>query len=139
MKPSSAKAKGRRLQQALMAEVQGVLAEAGLTDPDHVRNRPMGSGGEDLILSPTAREWFPFSPECKNTERLSFWATVEQASRNCPPGAAPLLCVAKNRTTPYIAVPMGTFFKMLRLLARLLRDSPVEAPSIRYGLNELDS
>ena len=62
MKTSSAKAKGRRLQQ----QVRTQLIEELDIHPEDIESRPMGSQGEDLIMSRAAREAFPYSIECKN-------------------------------------------------------------------------
>jgi len=46
LKTSSAKAKGRRLQQW----VRNKLIELLSVDPEDIESRPMGSSGEDLIM-----------------------------------------------------------------------------------------
>ena len=78
MKTSSAKAKGRRLQQKFMQ----LLIEKLDIDPEDIESRSMGAGGEDLIMSKAARTKFPFSVECKNQERLNIWSAWEQANIN---------------------------------------------------------
>ena len=51
MKTSSAKAKGRRLQQ----EFRQILIETLKIHPEDIENRSMGVGGEDLIMARAAR------------------------------------------------------------------------------------
>ena len=75
MKTSSAKAKGRRLQQW----VRTLLIEKLDIHEEDIESRPMGSGGEDLIMARAAREKFPFSVECKNQETGNVWKAMEQA------------------------------------------------------------
>lgn len=68
MRPSSCKAKGRRLQQQIVADLYArfpALAEGDL------RSTSMGCGGEDIQMSPAAREVIPFSIEAKNQVRTS--------------------------------------------------------------------
>ena len=67
MRPQSAKAKGRRLQQW----VRDQLIEHLEVHPEDIESRSMGAGGEDLIMSRSAREKFNFSIECKNVEKLN--------------------------------------------------------------------
>ena len=68
MKTSSCKQKGRKLQQ----KVRDIILESfdNLREDD-VRSTSMGAGGEDVLLSPAARDVFPFSVECKNQEKLN--------------------------------------------------------------------
>ena len=57
MKPQSAKAKGRRLQQ----EFRKQLIEELDIHPEDIESRSMGAGGEDLIMARAARAKFPYS------------------------------------------------------------------------------
>ena len=75
MTPQSAKAKGMKRQQW----VRDLLITKGLKTDD-VQSRSMGAAGEDVMLSPYARESFPYSIECKNTERVNIWKAYAQAS-----------------------------------------------------------
>ena len=59
MRPQSAKAKGRRLQQ----QFRDLLIEKLDIHPEDIENRSMGAGGEDLIMARAAREKFPYSIE----------------------------------------------------------------------------
>jgi len=93
VKPASAKAKGRRLQQA----VAKMIADAfpGL-EPDDVRSAIMGENGADIKLSPAARRHFPFAVECKAQERLDLRSAFEQASKNAGE-LTPIVVHKKNR------------------------------------------
>lgn len=75
MRPSSAKAKGRRLQQQIATDLCAALE----LSPDDCRSCPMGSHGADVQLSAAARARVPWSIECKNQEKLNMWAAFEQA------------------------------------------------------------
>ena len=56
MKPQSAKAKGRRLQQ----EFRTKLIEELEIHPEDIESRSMGAGGEALIMARAARAKFPY-------------------------------------------------------------------------------
>ena len=73
----------------------------------------MGMKGEDIVLSPKARELIPYSFECKNVERLQFWATVEQAESNLKENTYPAIVVKKNRKTPYVAIELDHFLELI--------------------------
>lgn len=106
--PQSRKAKGRKLQQELR---DAIINELGV-DPEDVESRSMGAGGEDLILAKAARELFPFSPECKNQEKLNIWSSLEQAEKNSEFGE-PLLVFRRNRSKTYAVLQLPTLLKLL--------------------------
>ena len=108
MRPQSAKAKGRRLQQ----QFRELLIEKLGIHPEDIENRSMGAGGEDLIMARAAREKFPFSIECKNQEKLNIWSSLEQAENNSG-SHTPLLIFKRNRTKTYAVLE---FDKLLELL-----------------------
>ena len=109
MKTSSAKAKGRRLQQKFMQ----LLIEKLDIDPEDIESRSMGAGGEDLIMSKAARTKFPFSVECKNQERLNIWSAWEQANSNR--GVyEPLVVIKRNGTTPLVVLDANVFLDYVR-------------------------
>lgn len=107
MKTSSAKAKGRKLQQwfaNLLVEKLGV-------DAEDLESRPMGSQGEDIIMGKQTREIFPYSIECKNQEAVNVWKAYEQATENCK-GYEPLVVIKRNRTKPLVLVDAEYFVKL---------------------------
>jgi len=109
MKTSSAKAKGRRLQQ----KVRDLLLETFTElEPDDIRSTSMGVSGEDLQLSPAARKLIPFAIECKNQEQLNIWKSMEQAESNCE-GLTPLLVFKRNGTKIYAALEISDFLNLL--------------------------
>ena len=67
MKTSSAKAKGRKLQQWFT----NLLVEVLSLDKEDLESRPMGSQGEDIIMGKQSRDQFPYSIECKNQEAVN--------------------------------------------------------------------
>ena len=109
MKTSSAKAKGRRLQQQFMQ----LLIEKLDIDPEDIESRSMGAGGEDLIMSKAARNKFPFSIECKNQERMNIWSAWEQANNN--KGIyEPLVVIKKNGINPLVVLDAENFLEMIK-------------------------
>ena len=111
MKTSSAKAKGRRLQQKFMQ----LLIENLEIDPEDIESRSMGSRGEDLIMSKAARNKFPFSVECKNQEKLNIWSAWEQANNN--KGIyEPLVVIKKNGTAPLVVLDAQVFLDYVKEL-----------------------
>lgn len=79
IKTSSAKGKGRQLQQHVRDEIYAGWPE--LDDGD-VESRGMGGAGVDIMLSPKARKLVPLSIECKNTKSTPSIAQVKQATAN---------------------------------------------------------
>ena len=111
LKPKSAKAKGRMLQNY----VRDKLAEAFPTlDSEDIKPAIMGERGEDIKLSPLARKKIPFSFECKNVERLQFWSSVKQAESNKREDTVPVLVVKKNHREPYISLPFDDFINLIK-------------------------
>ena len=108
--PRYSKAKGRKLQNLLRDKLR--VAFPSLEDDD-IKSQTMGMPGEDIVLSPAARRKIPYSFECKNVERLSFWATVEQCEANCKDNISPAIVVKKNRKKPYVAIPLDHFIRLI--------------------------
>tara|TARA_R110002012_G_scaffold1009_2_gene4231 strand:+ start:187 stop:567 length:381 start_codon:yes stop_codon:yes gene_type:complete len=106
--PKTAKAKGRRLQNAVVKKL--LLLLPGV-QPDDIQSRSMGSNGEDIILSPYARSMFPYSVECKNQEKLNLWKAWDQTQGNADE-YQPLLIVGKNNTKPLAVVDLDHFFEL---------------------------
>ena len=110
MKTSSAKAKGRRLQQ----RVASLLVESvTVLQPDDIRSTGMGQSGEDIQLSPLARTKIPYSFECKNQERLNIWSAIEQAEANASE-YEPAIVFKRNRTKTYVAIRLEEFVELIK-------------------------
>ena len=104
MKPQSAKAKGRKLQQW----VRDKLIENRNIHPEDIESRSMGAGGEDLIMARDARQKFPYSIECKNQEKLNVWDAYEQACANSG-DHEPIVFIKKNGKKPLAVVDAKHF------------------------------
>ena len=107
MNPSSAKAKGRRLQQW----VRDKLIEMLEVHPEDIESRSMGAGGEDLIMARAARSKFPHSIECKNVEKLNIWDAYEQATANRG-DYEPIVVIKKNGKKPLVVVDAEYYIQL---------------------------
>lgn len=111
MKPRSAKAKGRKLQ----TEVKQLILDAfPLLEEDDVKSAIMGESGEDIKLSPAARKLFPYSVECKNTEKLNIWSALEQAEVNTKNGLHPAVFFRRNRSKTYVVIDAEHFLNLVK-------------------------
>tara|TARA_R100001129_G_C5220419_1_gene219481 strand:- start:392 stop:724 length:333 start_codon:yes stop_codon:yes gene_type:complete len=107
MRTQSKKAKGRRLQQW----VRDILIEKLEVHPEDIESRSMGAGGEDLIMSRSAREKFPYSIECKNQESLNIWKSYEQAQQNSG-NYEPIVVIKRNNIKPLVLVDADYFVEL---------------------------
>ena len=110
MRPQSAKSKGRKLQQKVASSIRNAFPH--LKDDDCF-STSMGAHGEDVRMSPLARESVPLSIECKCQEKLSIWSCLEQANTNCPDGVTPCLIFSRNRASTYAVVPWPFLLNLL--------------------------
>ena len=107
MRTQSKKAKGRRLEQWVRDILIGKLE----VHPEDIESRSMGAGGEDLIMSRSAREKFPYSIECKNQESLNIWKSYEQAQQNSG-NYEPIVVIKRNNVKPLVLVDADYFVEL---------------------------
>jgi len=110
--PRSSKAKGRRLQNFVRDLLREIYRDL---HPDDIKSQTMGMTGEDIVLSPAARDLCSFSFECKNVERLQMWQAIDQCEGNKPENTDPAIVFKKNGKQPYVAIPFTVFCDMLQL------------------------
>ena len=115
MKTSSAKAKGRKLQQWVAQKISNVIGMRWGAD-QHIASREMGQAGVDIRLSPLALEKFPWSVECKRQEKFSVPIWIKQAEDNQLPNTNWLLICKRNREKPILILDMDVFFELLKLI-----------------------
>jgi len=111
IKPSSAKAKGRKHQQWVRDKIYELFPQ--LEEGD-VRSTSMGAGGEDLQLSPAARKLLPLSIECKAFKSFAIYKVVEQAEANAPKGAEPIAIIKGDRKRPLAVIDAEFFLKLMK-------------------------
>lgn len=116
MKTSSCKAKGRRV----AIEVKElILRYAPDLKPDDIMVTPSGVTGEDVLLSPSARQRFPLVIECKCQESLNIWKAFEQAKshlarRNLDYGFyVPILFFRRNRSELLCTLAAEDFLRLI--------------------------
>ena len=104
MNPKSVKAKGRRLQNYVRDKLREIYIKNWSKMPklreDDIKSQTMGMSGEDIVLSPAARDIIPYSFECKNKERLNVWQSIEQCEDNCN-GSIPVVVFKRNQSKVY--------------------------------------
>jgi len=110
IRPQSAKAKGRKLQQAVR---DSILDYFPTLEADDVRSTSMGAGGEDVQLSPAARKLFPYSVECKNLAKIAVFNYYEQSRTNAG-NYEPLVVIKQNRSKPLAVVDLDHFMNLVR-------------------------
>lgn len=106
----SAKNKGVRLQNLVKDLIYKTFPS--LEDGD-VKTAMMGESGEDIKLSPAARRLFPFSVECKNTERLNLWDALKQSETNTTKGTTPIVIFKRNRSKVYVTLELEKFMEIV--------------------------
>ena len=109
MKPSSAKAKGRNLQNWIRDQ----LMECFNIHSDDIKTAVMGESGEDIKMARAAREKFPFSIEAKNVEKLNVWEAYQQAVDNSGE-YEPILVMKKNRKKPLVVIDFESFLRIVK-------------------------
>ena len=109
MKPSSAKAKGRALQDWMRKKL---MEELDIHAND-IKTAVMGESGEDIKMARAAREKFPYSVECKNVEKLNVWQAYDQACENSG-DYEPLLVMKKNRKKPLVVMDAEAFINLMK-------------------------
>ena len=109
MKTSSAKQKGRKLQQWM----RDLLIEKLGVHPEDIESRSMGSQGEDLIMARAAREKFPLSIECKNQESVNVWKSYAQAAENSGE-YEPIVVIKRNQSKPLVVIDAEYFVSMFK-------------------------
>ena len=109
MRTSSAKAKGRRLQDWMKEKLITML---GLhLDTDLIKTAMMGESGADVRLISSVQHKFPFSIECKNQEKYKgVYSALDQAATHS--SMEPLLVIKMNHRKPIIVLDAEYFLEV---------------------------
>ena len=117
MKISSSKAKGRRLQNYVRDILRRIFIDEWTKyprlEPDDIKSQTMGMTGEDIVLSPRARGYIPYSFECKNVEKLNIWDSIKQCESNCG-DRCPVLVFKRNGTDVYAVLKFENFVNLIK-------------------------
>lgn len=112
MLPSSAKAKGREGQQEVVTQIDA-RNDLGLS-PGDVKSRPMGSQGDDLMMSPLAFKRLYFDDwEIKRRKKISLLRWIDQVIKR--KSKRPIVCFREDRGEWYCTIRLSN---MLELLAQ---------------------
>lgn len=133
MRPASAKAKGRRLQNQVAEDIRTL---PGLVEGDVVP-AIMGQSGMDITLSPGKQHIFPFAVECKNQESLNIWAAMAQAEANSPADLEALLVFTRNGAPTYACLSWAELLGISGYLADLRNEVDGLEQEVRVTEEEL--
>lgn len=130
---SSAKAKGRNLQQWACRQISKILNIPWGKD-EMIASREGSQNGTDIRLVGVAKKLFPFSVECKWQESWALPAWIKQAKSNQDPDTDWLLIVKRNHADPIVVMDAERFFELFG--DHVVEDIRNEiANSVRKGRN----
>jgi hypothetical protein len=110
IKTSSAKAKGRLLQQLVRDTILAVFPKL---HEDDVRSTSMGAQGVDVQLSPAAQRFFPYAVECKNLASSAAYGYYLQAKAHSDK-LEPLVVLKVNRQKPIVMVDLDHYMELVK-------------------------
>jgi hypothetical protein len=107
---SSAKAKGRRLQQWVAKRIQALF---NLSEKDVV-SASGGVSGIDVQLAEHARSVFAYGVECKSYANIAIYKWWAQCQSNAhKEGLQPLMVVKGDRKDPLVVMSWDTFESLI--------------------------
>jgi len=114
MRTSSAKAKGRRLQDKVVLKFRELFSS--VLEKGDIKPAIMGTSGADVVLSPAAKRLIAFDIECKNVEALigsTLTSAIEQCESNTEEGRIPLLIFKKNGEPERVILKLESFLSLV--------------------------
>ena len=108
MKTQSAKAKGRNLQKWVVKQLLERYPQ--LTELD-LRSCPMGSHGEDIVMSQAAKEEIPAVFECKSLAKIAVYNYYDQAKTHGD--YEPIVIIKQNGRAPLAVIDAEVLFDMM--------------------------
>jgi len=112
MKPRSGKAKGRRFEQKIHKDICLAL---GLSGEDLIKVSASCTGS-DIRPNSKIKDIFPFSIECKNTENLKLYQTIQQAETNAEMERnIPLIVFKRNREQPRAIISWDILLYLIKI------------------------
>ena len=117
MTPKSGKAKGRRLQKWVAANIGFVLGREVGPDKE-IASREMGQAGPDVRLVGECLHRFPYAVECKFQESWSVHQWIKQAKTNVDESVHQgwLIVAKRNRDDPIVIMGAAEFFELYKRL-----------------------
>ena len=109
MKPSSAKQKGRLLQQLVAKKL--IESFPFFTELD-IKSTGMGQNGEDVQLSQAAKNLLQIQIECKSRAAIAVYKDYEQADTHGT--HEPVVVIKQNRSKPLALIDLDYFIKILK-------------------------
>ena len=115
IKISSRKAKGRKLQQWVCKQISEAIRIPYTPGNDNslIQSRPMGQKSTDVVLRGQAQDLFPFSVECKSTEKINLYTDISQAMMNVKGESDWLLIHKRNGSSPIAILDAKAFFNII--------------------------
>ena len=107
MKTSSAKAKGRRLQDWVKNKLIQYLFLPG--DTDLINTAIMGEGGADVKLTSVIQHKFPYAIECKNQEKYKGIYSILDQAKTHDKNLEPIAFIKMNSKKPLVVVDAEHF------------------------------
>jgi hypothetical protein len=109
MKTSSKKTKGRRLQQLVRDKLLTLHPSLRAED---IKSTPMGVTGEDVQLSPYARDLLPIQIETKSwkDKRLPVYEFYDQCKNHG--NHEPVVVIKNNRKKPLVIVDLDHYVEL---------------------------
>ncbi len=108
---SAAKSKGRELQKDIAKKISNLIGIPCGKD-ELIESREMGQVGCDVKLIGVAQELFKYSVECKRSESLNIYKSVEQAKANMKVGTDWLVISRRSNEDAIVTMSIGTFFEL---------------------------
>jgi hypothetical protein len=114
-KPKSTAAKKAKGRAACDLVREALMKWAPDLRPGDIETTSSGACGEDLKLSPAAREIYNYAWEVKCQESLNIWSALEQAESHAEgTERTPILAFKRNRTELFVALKLEDFLKLTR-------------------------
>lgn len=109
MKTSSAKQKGRLLQQLVQKKLLESFEQFTVND---IKSTSMGCQGADVQLSQAALDLLKIQVECKNRAAIAIYKDYEQAQTHGK--SEPVLIIKQNRSKPLAVIDLDYFIQLLK-------------------------
>lgn len=113
MKPSSAKQKGRLLQNWVRDKLFEAFRSFGIRAED-IKGTSMGVSGEDLQFSPFARDLMGISVECKSHKSFAVYKIYDQCTTNAKDNE-PVVFIKQNGRKPLAIVDAEHYISLLKI------------------------